>query len=76
LNAVERMALTDPAVISIETGEKPFPRLASITETGRAVLAGQTDYLSLGPPERWVGGVPADGTWRWEETAGGPVRTA
>ena len=29
-----------PAVLSIGAGEKPFPRMASITETGRDVLAG------------------------------------
>ncbi len=76
LNAVEQMALTEPAVLTIEAGEKPFPRLASITDTGRAVLAGTIDYLSLAPPERWVGGVAADGTWRWDETACGPIRPA
>ena len=76
LIAVERMALTHPAAITIEAGEKPFPRRASITETAKQVLAGQTDYLTLAPPERWVGGVAADGTWRWDPTAGIVVRMA
>ncbi|HEY1413678.1 MAG TPA: DUF1835 domain-containing protein, partial [Rhodopila sp.] len=39
LHIVEQMALAAPAIITIEPGEKPFPRLASITETGREVLA-------------------------------------
>jgi hypothetical protein len=26
-------------------------------KTGRAVLAGRIDYLTLNPPERWVGGI-------------------
>jgi hypothetical protein len=74
LNAVERMALAQPPVLTIEPGEKPFPRVATITETGRHVLAGAVDYLSLNPPERWVGGVKADGQWRWDESTGGVVR--
>jgi hypothetical protein len=70
LYVVEQMALARPAVITIEAGDKPFPRVATITDTGREVLAGRVDYLSLGPPERWVGGVAADGRWRWDEAAG------
>jgi hypothetical protein len=76
LHVVEQLALARPAVITIETGEKPFPRLASITEAGRRVLASEVDYLSLRPAERWVGGVAADGQWRWDESAGGIVRGA
>lgn len=70
---VEQMALARPEVITIEAADKPFPRVASITDVGRGVLAGRIDYLSLGPPERWVGGVAADGRWRWDEAAGGIV---
>jgi hypothetical protein len=67
LLTVEAMARTDPAVLTIEPGDKPFPRVASITESGRRVLAGHIFYLSLAPPERWVGGVVADGRWLWDE---------
>jgi hypothetical protein len=67
LLTVEAMARTDPAVLTIEPGDKPFPRVASITESGRRVLAGKIGYLSLSPPERWVGGVVADGRWLWDE---------
>ncbi len=73
LYTVEQMASTRPAVITIQPGDKPFPRLASITDAGRRLLAGQLDYLSLQPPRRWIGGVPADGRWRWDEIAGEPV---
>jgi hypothetical protein len=51
--------------------ETPFPRVATMSDTGRAVLDGVVDYLSLGPAERWVGGVVADRRWRWDELAGG-----
>jgi hypothetical protein len=76
LGTVEAMASTNPPVLTIEPGEQAFPRLATISETGRRVMAGQVDYLSLGPAERWVGGVVSDGRWRWDETAGGVVHRA
>lgn len=46
-------------------------RLA-IADLGRAVLAGKVDWLSLSPPDRWLGGVricPALPCWRWDEQA-------
>jgi hypothetical protein len=52
----------------------PWTDVLSITDTGRAVLAGELDYLSLGPPARWVGGVeigPGRPDWRWDEVARG-----
>jgi hypothetical protein len=73
LHVVEQMALTSPGVITIAAGEKPFPRVASITDTGRLILSGATDFLSLNPPERWVGGIRiAAGrpVWRFDETDG------
>jgi hypothetical protein len=72
LGVVEQ-TLARPAILTIEPGEQPFPRLVTITEIGRRVLAGQIDYLTLGPPKRWVGGVVADGRWRWDERIGGVV---
>ena len=74
LGTVEDMARTDPPVVTIEPGDKPFPREASITETGRQVLAGTRDFLSLKPAERWVGNVIADGAWRWDEASVSVVR--
>jgi hypothetical protein len=70
LTTVEAMARTDPPVLTIEPGDKPFPCVATITETGRRVLARNVDYLSLHPPQRWVGNVVAGGQWRWNESAG------
>jgi hypothetical protein len=59
--------------------ERSWPREHfAITDLGRAVLAGETDFLSLAPRERWVGGVrirPTDAVWRWDEAAGGTVKT-
>ncbi len=67
LGTVERMA--DAGVLTIEPGEQPFPRMAALTDLGRRVLAGDVDYLSLGPAERWVGGVVCDGRWRWDQAS-------
>ncbi len=69
LGTIEKMAMTEPPVLTIDPGETPFPRVARITETGRQVLAGTADYLSLGPPERWVGGVriaAGQKAWRFD----------
>ncbi len=47
----------------------PKERL-TVTPLGRAVLAGEIDFLSLRPPPRWLGGVPipsAGPCWRWDE---------
>lgn len=54
----------------------PQERL-SITPLGRAVLAGEVDWLSLSPPERWLGGVripSAPPSWRWDERSGTTLR--
>jgi hypothetical protein len=45
----------------------------TITDLGRAVVAGDVDWLSLAPPERWVGGVriaSAAPCWRWNDESG------
>jgi hypothetical protein len=49
LQTVEAMAQTTPPVLTIEPGESPFPRTATITEK---VLAGKLDYITLNPAER------------------------
>lgn len=44
---------------------------ASITEAGRAVLAGRKDRVALLGIDRWLGGVHLQGTsvpWRWDRT--------
>ncbi|WP_235031359.1 DUF1835 domain-containing protein, partial [Geminicoccus flavidas] len=48
----------------------------TITPLGRAVLAGEVDWLTLSPLARWVGGVlvPASAPcWRWDEDRGAIV---
>jgi hypothetical protein len=50
--------------------DKPMGQPVAVTETGRAVLRGELDWLSLRPPSRWVGGVhiqPGVTGWRWDE---------
>jgi len=48
----------------------------ALAPAGRAVLAGDVDWLSLAPPERWLGGVriaAATPCWRWDEASAGFV---
>jgi hypothetical protein len=43
----------------------------------RAVLKGKVDFLSLRPPNRWVGGVQIGAElpdWRWNEQSKNAVR--
>jgi hypothetical protein len=59
---------------SFEGEDRSWPReLLAITGLGRAVLAGEADYLALDPPPRWVGGIPVGAghpDWRWDEAQG------
>jgi hypothetical protein len=46
------------------------PDRLTITQTGQEVLRAVTDWLSLHPPVRWLGGVridPSTPNWRWDE---------
>jgi hypothetical protein len=46
---------------------------ASLTDAGRAVLAGRGDAIRLNGIDRWIGGVHlvgADADWRWDHSAG------
>jgi hypothetical protein len=58
---------------TFEPDEHRWPQeQLTITPLGRAVLAGNVDWLSLSPPERWLGGVhiaTAPPCWRWEDRA-------
>jgi hypothetical protein len=62
--------MAQAGVLTLAAHDKPFTREATITDTGRAVLAGHRDYLALTPPERWVGGVRVGSGWRWDTGAG------
>lgn len=47
-----------------------FRERLRITPLGLSVLAGQRDWLSLAPPERWLGGVRIRADlpcWRWDD---------
>lgn len=72
LHIVNGMGRVHPAVYErtvVDPGH-PFRDRLAITHTGRDVLQGTTDWLSLRPPVRWVGGVridPSTPTWRWDE---------
>jgi hypothetical protein len=63
----ERRPGTDPNGKS----RPPWTDVLTITELGRAVLSGKVDFMSLAPPNRWVGGVeigPGRPDWRWSES--------
>lgn len=48
----------------------PWTDVLRITSLGRAVLKAETDFMSLQPPARWVGGVciaMGQPDWRWDE---------
>ncbi|MCW8935514.1 MAG: DUF1835 domain-containing protein [Gammaproteobacteria bacterium] len=49
--------------------QKPWPkRTLTITQTGRNVVSGKQDWLSLEPPSRYLGGILIQGAqscWRW-----------
>jgi len=51
-------------------------RIMRLTDLGRAVLAGERDWLSLAQAPRWVGGVPiqpGERAWRWDAARQEPV---
>jgi hypothetical protein len=55
----------------------PWTDILSITDLGRAVLKGDTDFMSLRPPSRWVGGVEIGAKmpdWRWNDKVKDVVR--
>jgi hypothetical protein len=70
LHIVDEMGRAAQPVFTRQPAERPFRARLSITDVGRNVLRGATDWLSLLPPPRWVGGVRIDGhgpNWRWDE---------
>lgn len=72
-HVLDDMGRAQPAVYerSVVDPERPFSDRLAITEIGRKVVRGVTDWLSLYPPVRWVGGVridPSAPNWRWDAT--------
>ncbi|MBN4063854.1 DUF1835 domain-containing protein [Cardiobacterium sp. AH-315-I02] len=50
--------------------------LLTITDTGKEVLAGTQGWLSLNPPERWLGGIKLRAShpcWHWNDKEMRPV---
>lgn len=65
-------ACTEPVISEDpETAELPWPkRVYALTDTGRQVLTGDVDFLTISGTPRWVGGVeirPRERSWRWDE---------
>ena len=78
LRILEEMEQTSVPVFTRAqtTPGRPFRDQLAITDAGREVLRGMTDWLTLAPPPRWVGGVRIDATrsvWRWDDESSGPV---
>jgi hypothetical protein len=72
LHILDQMGRARPAVYerSVLDPKRPFSDRLAITRTGREVLQGVADWLSLHPPVRWLGGVridPSAPNWRWDE---------
>jgi hypothetical protein len=72
LHILNDMGRARPAVYerSVLDPERLFRDRLAITQAGREVLRGATDWLSLRPPVRWLGGVridPSTPSWRWDE---------
>ena len=79
-NAIEDMErVSDPPFMRSRAApdEREFRNRLTITDAGRAVLAGERDWQSFNPPERWVGGIRIAGGragWRWDESKQMPVK--
>jgi hypothetical protein len=77
LHIVTEMGRAAAAVFTRVPGEHPFQDRLSITDVGHGVLRGVTDWLSLQPRPRWVGGVRVDAAgpnWRWDDAQQDVVR--
>ena len=63
--------------ISEDDLKKPWhERLLTITDTGQKVIAGTQGWLSLNPPERWLGGIKiraSHSCWHWDNKERRPV---
>jgi uncharacterized protein DUF1835 len=67
-----------------ELAAAPHPALTqtgdhfALTELGRALLAGNADWVEMGGVDRWQGGVHLRGkdVWRWERRGGRLLRPA
>jgi len=76
---LQSMMQTSKPVFEISKSDlnKPWhERLLTITDTGKKVLTGTQEWLSLNPPDRWLGGIQLCAShpcWRWDDKAMQPV---
>ena len=59
-----------PLLLDVSESEAMWEHLLAITDTGRAVLSGAADRVSLNGIDDWLGGVHLQGhanIWRWDE---------
>jgi hypothetical protein len=88
---IERMSLTETPLIIYTSGEKiDAPRTEedsrafrnaemALTAAGRDVVACDSDWITMGGSDRWLGGVHLDGQrarWRWDPDAHRVVEAA
>jgi hypothetical protein len=73
LTVLESLA-ADPAPALARTGDRSF----ELTGLGRALLAGEADWVESHEIDRWQGGVHLRGrdVWRWDRRAGRLIRPA
>jgi hypothetical protein len=67
---VRLLSTTSPPLLTVFNGA------ISLTETGHAVLHGQSDRIATCGIDRWYGGVHLHGRavrWRWNTSTGGIV---
>ncbi len=81
---IERMSDCETPLIAYPSGERiDAPRTEqdsrsfrnadmALTDFGRRVLAGESDWIGMGGSDRWLGGVHLEGSsarWRWDSDA-------
>lgn len=74
VDIADALARTTPPLVTIDRSNRPTRRAldvhVALTETGRSTLADNTDRISLGGVDRWLGGVhlqPGQPAWRWDD---------
>lgn len=66
-----------PFEITTESIEQPwYKRVLQLTETGRALVRGEVNWLEIGSCDRWVGGIhiiSGQPLWMWDEARNQPM---
>jgi hypothetical protein len=72
-------APSPPIVIARGSRESAHRDVVTLSPAGRRLVAGELDWLTTRPLERWVGGVrvsPGMPDWRWDPSTAAPVLAA